>query len=108
MISYDIEVQKVAIETLRTISREKTVQEILKSIVENAENVEIISTVVESLVFPFEQSIYFTKRPADAGLSEQEKLLMRSIAKAADEFNSLELKLLSIYHSRFTQTKSIH
>ena len=104
LLSSDTDIQHVAIDALRTVSRDNSVQGIFEIIAKKTASLKALMKIVESLIFPFEQSIYFPEPPNNAGESEQEQSLMRSIVKATADFNSPELTKLTKVYLKYVKT----
>ena len=104
LLSSDTDIQHVAIDALRTVTRDNGVQGIFEIIAKKTASLKGLMKIVESLIFPFEQSIYFPEPPNEAGESEQEQSLMRSIVKATADFNSPELTKLTKVYLKYVKT----
>ena len=90
--------QLPTIDALRTVSRNEEVQDAFIHLVNVSAHIELVAQVVESLLFPFKQSIYFTDHPEDAGKSSTEKELMKVLVNAAIKFQNADLdKVIKIY-----------
>ena len=86
------------IDALRTVSHDEKVQNAFISLVKNSVFVETVIEVVESLIFPYRQSIYFSHHPDNAGESLTEKELMSILVESAIKFDNMDLnKLMTIY-----------
>ena len=90
--------QLPTIDALRTVSRDEEVQDAFIHLVNVSSHIEPVIEIVESLLFPFKQSIYFTDHPEDAGKSSTEKELMKVLVNAAIKFQNADLnKVIKIY-----------
>ena len=89
--SLNPELQLTAIDALRTVSRNENVQETFTFLVKHALFEDQVIQVVQSLLFPFKQSVYFMDPPVNPGVSETEQTLMKAIVKSAIRFQSMEL-----------------
>ena len=90
--------QLPTIDALRTVSRDEEVQDAFIHLVNVSAHIEPVIEIVESLLFPFKQSIYFTDHPEDAGKSSTEKELMKVLVNAAIKFQNVDLnKVIKIY-----------
>ena len=76
---------------MRTVSRDENVQETFTFLVKHALFEDQVIQVVQSLLFPFKQSVYFVDLPVNPGASETEQTLMKVIVKSAIRFQSMEL-----------------
>ena len=86
------------IDALRTVSHDEKVQNAFISLVKSSAFVETVIEVVESLIFPFKQSIYFSYHPDNAGERLTEKELMNVLVESAIKFDNMDLnKLMTIY-----------
>ena len=86
------------IDALRTVSHDEKVQNTFTSLVKNSTIAETVIEVVESLIFAFKQSIYFSDHPDNAGESLTEKELMNVLVESVIKFDSVDLnKLMTIY-----------
>ena len=75
-----------------------------KTIEENTASADTVSVIIESLVFPFEKSIYYSRRPEKAGESGLEQSLMRSIVKVTIDLSVPELTKLTKTYLRHIGT----
>ena len=71
---------------------------------ENTASADTVSVIIESLIFPFEKSIYYSGRPEKAGESELEQSLMRSIVKVTIDLSVPELTQLTKTYLRHIGT----
>ena len=104
LVSNNADVQHTAIDALRTVSRDSRVHDAFKTIVENTASADTVSVIIESLIFPFEKSIYYSGRPEKAGESEPEQSLMRSIVKVTIDLSVPELTQLTKTYLRHIGT----
>ena len=63
--SNHLSLQLSSIDALRTVSRDEVVQDAFFHIVNDSAHIEPVVKIVESLLFPFKQSIYFSDSPED-------------------------------------------
>ena len=91
LYSLNPELQLTAIDALRTVSRDENVQETFTFLVKSALFEDQVIQLVQSLLFPFKQSVYFMDPPDNPGASETEQTLMKAIVKSAIHFQSMEL-----------------
>ena len=91
LYSLNPELQLTAIDALRTVSRDENVQGTFTFLVKHALFEDQVIQVVQSLLFPFKQSVYFMDPPVNPGASETEQTLMKAIVKSAIHFQSMEL-----------------
>ena len=75
-----------------------------KTIVENTASADTVSVIIESLIFPFEKSIYYSRRPEKAGESGLEQSLMRNIVKVTIHLSVPELTTLTKTYLRHIGT----
>ena len=96
--SDQLSLQLPAIDALRTVSHDDKVQKAFIQLVKDSSSVVPIVEVIESLLFPFKQSVYFSEDPKDAGNSSTEKDLMEVMVNEAIKFHNDDLnKRLTIY-----------
>ena len=86
-----LSLQLTSIDALRAVSRDEVVQDAFVHIVNDSAHIEPVIKIVESLLFPFKQSIYFSDNPEDAGKSSIEKKLMKVLVNVAIKFQNVDL-----------------
>ena len=91
LYSLNPELQLTAIDALRTVSRDENVQGTFTFLVKYALFEDQVIQVVQSLLFPFKQSVYFMDPPVNPGAIETEQTLIKAIVKSAIHFQSMEL-----------------
>ena len=96
--------QLTAVDALRTVSRDETVQMIFASFVKHATSEDQVKQVVESLIFPFKISVYYTHSPSNPGKSESEQSLMKAVVNSVKRFHSAELTKLTISYLKHVDT----
>ena len=93
-----LSLQLLGIDALRTVSHDDKVQKAFIQLVKDSSSVEPIIEVIETLLFPFKQSVYFSEHPKNAGKSSTEKDLMKVLVDGAIKFHNVDLnKRLTIY-----------
>ena len=65
--SSHLSLQLTSIDALRTVSRDEAVQDAFVHLVNDSTHIEPVVKIVETLLFPFKQSIYISDIPEDAG-----------------------------------------
>ena len=93
------------IDALRTVSHDEKVQKAFTSLVKYSSIVETVIEVVESLIFPFKQSIYFSDHPDNAGERSTEKELMSVLVESAIKFKNVDLNKLMANYLNFIDTQ---
>ena len=97
--------QLTAVDALRTVSRDETVQMTFASFVKHATSEDQVMKVVESLIFPFQKSVYYTNSPSNPGKSDSEQSLMKAIVDSViNRFHSVELTKLTISYLKHVDT----
>ena len=96
--------QLTAVDALRTVSRDETVQMTFASFVKHATSEDQVMQVVESLIFPFQRSVYYTHSPSYPGKSESEQSLMKAVVDSVKRFHSAELTKLTMSYLKHVDT----
>ena len=97
--------QLTAVDALRTVSRDETVQMTFASFIKHATSEDQVMQVVESLIFPFQKSVYYTHLPSNPGKSDSEQSLMKAIVDSViNRFHSVELTKLTISYLEHVDT----
>ena len=89
--SNHLSLQLTSIDALRTVSRDEAVQDAFVHLVNDSAHIEPVVKIVETLLFPFKQSIYISDIPEDAGKGSIEKELMKVLVNAAIKFQNVDL-----------------
>ena len=90
-------IQLTAIDALRTVSTDGSVQKLFSTMIDEAVSVDSLMTIVDSLIFPYQSHLYYPEivRPCDRDdnheLTAIEEELMEKIVNITIEFDDSEL-----------------